>query len=112
VVEVIVRRDSRGRLSSLFASGHAGWEDAGKDVVCAAVSALVQAAWLGLEQVADVRVSAEKASGTLSLRWPDAARDDPAAAAIVATAELAIEHLASQFPNHVSIARESEAPTP
>ena len=112
MVLVTVRRDSRQRLSSLFASGHAGWADSGSDVVCAAVAAVLQAAWLGLERVALVRVDGKRAEGTLSLAWPEAARESPALSAIVTTAELAIEQIARQYPRHVRLSRETECPAP
>ena len=108
MVDVVFRRDSRQRLSALFASGHAGWADAGEDIVCAAVAAILQAAWLGLSDVAGVPVDAEKAEGTLSLRWPEGARDDAAVHAIAATAERSIEVLAGQYPAHVAVRRETE----
>jgi uncharacterized protein len=108
VVEVEVRRDSRQRLSSLFASGHAGWADAGQDVVCAAVSAILQAAWLGLAEVANVPLEAHKEEGNLTLRWPKFARDDRALQAIVGTAERSIDALARQYPEHVRLRRQTE----
>ncbi len=104
MVEVTVHRDSRERLSSFFASGHAGWADAGQDVVCAAVSTLLQAAWLGLDQVAGVAVEGSRRSGNLTLAWPEAARDDTAVRAIVETVARSIETLAAQFPAHVKVA--------
>jgi uncharacterized protein len=108
VVAVTVRRDARGRLSSLYVRGHADFADAGQDIVCAAVSAIVQAAWLGLEQVARVAPTGTSGDGTLSLRWPSGARGGAALEAIVATAELAVEQLAKQYPDHVNLARETE----
>jgi uncharacterized protein YsxB (DUF464 family) len=113
VVTVIARRDAHGRLASLAANGHADWSTPRGgadeyDLVCAAVSAVLQAAWLGLTDVAGVEVRADKADGRLSLRWPEATRSDAAVAAIVGTAERAIEALAAQFPAHVAFARETE----
>jgi uncharacterized protein YsxB (DUF464 family) len=108
VLEVIVRRDGRQRLSSLFADGHSNLADEGSDVVCAAVSAILQAAWLGLEEVAKVSVKASKTKGRLSLRWPEPARDDAAVIAIVGTAERAVEAIAKQFPANVRLRRETE----
>ena len=108
MIEVYVRRDSRQRLSSLFATGHADWAEHGQDVVCAAVSAVLQAAWLGLDQVARVPVEAGRSDGTLSLRWPADRRDDPALRAIVGTAEAAVATIALQFPEHVRLHRETE----
>jgi uncharacterized protein len=109
VVRVEIRRDGRQRLSSLFARGHAGWAESGSDIVCAAVSAIVQAGWLGIEQVANVALTAERDEDHVLLRWPEDARDDAALVAIVRTVELSVEALAQQYPEHVRLARETEA---
>jgi hypothetical protein len=103
VVQVTISRDSRSRLSSFFATGHAGWADAGQDVVCAAISTLLQAAWLGLDQVAGVEVEGVREAGRLELDWPEPARDDPGVRAIVETVARSIETLAAQFPAHVKV---------
>jgi uncharacterized protein YsxB (DUF464 family) len=104
MVQVTIRRDSRERLSSFFASGHAGWADAGQDVVCAAVSTLLQAAWLGLDEVAGIAVEGAREAGRLELSWPEAARSDPGVRAIVETVARSIETLAAQYPAHVKVA--------
>jgi uncharacterized protein YsxB (DUF464 family) len=108
VVTVTFRRDSRNRLSSVFAEGHAGWADAGEDVVCAATSAILQAAWLGLDEHAHVAVDGERTPGRLALRWPPDARDRDDVRAIAATAELSIDRIATQYPDHVRVRREQE----
>jgi uncharacterized protein YsxB (DUF464 family) len=108
MVTVIVHEDSRGRLSSIAAEGHAGWADAGDDVVCAAVSAILQAAWLGLTAHAGVPVTGERDRGKLVMRWPDDARERPDVAAIAATAALSIEQIARQYPEHVQAIRSTE----
>ncbi|MBV9104179.1 MAG: ribosomal-processing cysteine protease Prp [Candidatus Eremiobacteraeota bacterium] len=111
MVSVTTRRDSTKRLSSLSASGHSGWAQHGEDVVCAAVSAIVQTAWLGLREVAHVAVDARTGEGTLDLRW-DAHTGGEATQAIVETAEIAIEHLARQYPDHVRLVRETDSQAP
>ena len=108
MVTVTFRRDSRNRLSSLFAEGHAGWADPGEDVVCAAASAILQAAWLGLAEHARVDVEAERTGGRLALRWPEDARDRDDVQAIVATAELSIASFAHDFPKNIRIERARE----
>jgi uncharacterized protein YsxB (DUF464 family) len=112
VVTVTFRRDSRERLSSVFADGDALFDDAGRDIVCAAVSAILQAAWLGLEQHAKVTLDAGKGKrggkGRLELRWPAESRDRDDVRAIVATAELSIEQIARQYPEHVRFTRVQE----
>jgi uncharacterized protein len=109
VVDVRFRRDSQDRLSSVFSSGHAEHGDHGEDIACAAVSALLQAAWVGLTDVAGVEVSGHRRGGDLLMRWPEAARDRADVHAIVATAELAIEQIAKQYRTNVTFVRESEA---
>ncbi len=88
MLTVTFREDSRQRLSSVFATGHAEQGEHGQDIACAAVSALLQAAWGGLAEVARVRVDGHRRSGDLIMRWPEEARDRADVHAIVATAEL------------------------
>lgn len=102
MLDVTFYRDSRDRLSSIFARGHAGWADRGEDLVCAAASAILQAAQLGLEEHARVKLEVRQEAGEFSLRWPEPVRDDAALVAIVRTAELSIIALAKQYPEHVS----------
>ncbi len=108
MVTVTFRRDSLNRLSSVFADGHAGWADSGEDIVCAAASAILQAALLGLSAVAQIDVTAERTPGRLAMRWPEAERARTDVNAIVATAELSIESLARDFPEHVRFKTASE----
>ena len=108
MVEVRFRRDSRDRLSSVVSKGHAEQAEHGEDVVCAAVSALLQAAWVGLTDVAGVTVTGHRRSGDLLMRWPADARDREDVRAIVATAELAIEQIAKQYRGAIRCVRESE----
>jgi len=109
VLDVTFRRDSRNRLSSVFADGHADTAVHGEDIVCAAVSAILQAARLGLEEHAKVSLEVEQRPGRLALRWPEDRRDDPAVIAIVATAELAASRIAEQYPKHVRVRSAVEA---
>lgn len=108
MVELYVREDSRDRLSSFLATGHAGWADSGEDVVCAAVSAVLQAAWLGLAEVAKVPVvgKRDRATGLLELSWAEEARDRADVHAILATAILSVERIAMEYPEAVHVIRE------
>jgi len=112
VVEVRFRRDGRDRLSSVFSRGHAEHGERGEDVVCAAVSALLQAAWVGLTDVARVPVSGHRNDGDFLMAWPPEVRGREDVRAIVATAELAIEQLAKQkeYRRFVRYVREAEPP--
>jgi uncharacterized protein YsxB (DUF464 family) len=93
MLEVIFYRDGRDRIAEVSARGHADFDEYGQDVVCAAVSAILQAARLGLETYAGVELQALQKPDLESLR------------AIVATAELAVERIAGRFPDHVRLQR-------
>lgn len=111
MIEVIFRRDSRMRLSSVFASGHAEIPETSSDefsLVCAAVSAILQAARLGLEAHVKLPLDAAQQRGDLSMRWPARAREDERVLAIVDTARLAVERIAAQYPQHVRVTEETE----
>lgn len=108
MLSVVFHRDSRSRLSSIFASGHAAAGEYGEDVVCAAVSGILQAARLGLEGYCKLDVAAVQSPGELSMRIPESARDREAVKAIVATAELSVQQIARQYPGHVSVTQAAE----
>ncbi len=107
MLDVTFYRDGRERLSRFCASGHAEFADHGEDIVCAAVSAILQAARLGLEAHAKIPVEVEMRAGDLDLRIPESARGDAAVEAIVATAELSVEQIARQYPAHVTYRRQT-----
>jgi uncharacterized protein YsxB (DUF464 family) len=109
VLEVRFRRDSRNRLSSVVSTGHAGQGKPGEDIACAAVSAVLQAAWVGLTDVAHVEVTGHRRTGDLLMRWPEDVRDRDDVRAIVATAELAIEQIAKQYRGAIRYVREPDA---
>lgn len=105
MLEVIFYRDARDRLAGISARGHANFAPHGRDVVCAAVSAVLQAARLGLEEHAGIELEARQTPGELSLCWPEQGREMESLRAIVATAELAVARIARRFPAHVRLRR-------
>lgn len=112
MVEVIFRRDSRNRLSSVFASGHVEIAETSSDeysLICAAVSAILQAARLGLESHLNLPLEVSQQRGDLSMRWPESAREDERLLAIVETARLATAQIAAQYPQHVRVKEEADA---
>jgi uncharacterized protein YsxB (DUF464 family) len=111
MLEVIFRRDSRDRLSSVFASGHVEMAETSSDeysLVCAAVSAILQAARLGLEAYVKLPLDVSQQKGELSMRWPQRTREDERVLAILETARLAVRQIASQYPQHVHLSEETE----
>jgi uncharacterized protein YsxB (DUF464 family) len=106
VIEIVFYRDSSDRPSSVFARGHADFAEYGQDIVCAGVSAILQALRLGLETYAGIPLDAFQEPGEMHVRWPENARDDASVRAIVTTAELSVERIAQQYPERVRFARE------
>ncbi len=77
--------------------------------MCAGASAILQAAELGLAQHAKLAsATTVRDDGFMNIRIPASERDRADVAAIVATAELAIKHLAWQFPLFVEYVHETE----
>lgn len=109
MIDIKFVRDSRGRLSSVFARGHAEFGKYDEDVVCAAVSAILQAAYAGLEEVARLKFDGKHVSGDLEIHIPETERERADVSAIVATAEIALQQIAVQYPSYVRVTREMEA---
>jgi uncharacterized protein YsxB (DUF464 family) len=105
---VIFYEDGRQRLSSFAASGHVEIPATSSDeysLVCAAVSAVLQAACAGLEEHANIQLDVAMERGEMRVSWPDSGRDDAAVQAIVDTARIAVEQIARQYPAHVTSRR-------
>lgn len=70
LIRVKVQRDRRGRIRRLKVSGHAGWSEAGQDIVCAAVSALTLNLVNSCQSLLGVSLPATARNGFLDLDVP------------------------------------------
>ncbi|MGM0471755.1 MAG: ribosomal-processing cysteine protease Prp [Bacillota bacterium] len=66
MVEVTIDRNQAGEVVSFKASGHAEYAEHGRDIVCAAVSAILQTAIFGLTEYLDLEVEVSQEDGWLS----------------------------------------------
>ena len=57
------------RENSLSIDGHAGYAEVGKDIVCAAVSALAQGLLHSLDALTDDEISTEAESGHVTVSY-------------------------------------------
>lgn len=105
MVEVTVERDAAGAITGFRASGHAGAGPRGSDIVCAAVSALVQAAALGLQERVGAPVGLEAADGRFACRLgPDVPPETRARAQdILETMCLGLREIAAQEPRRLRL---------
>lgn len=77
MTEVVVTR-KEGSIVCVKASGHAGYSKSGEDIVCAALSSVIQTAILGLCNVAkiDCKYSINDDLGCLELEIPNLGKED------------------------------------
>lgn len=96
-----------GAFSGVTCKGHTGYAEAGEDIVCAAVSSVVQTAVLGLMQLVgvDVDYKVDEEEGFLSVELPakltQTQRHD--ADLILRTAYLGLSDLYEEFSDFIKL---------
>lgn len=113
MVQVVINRTQSGDIVAFTASGHAGYAPRGRDIVCAAVSALTQAAVIGLSRHAgvDATVSIDEDSGRLDCRIDMAAIDPERhikAQAILETMMTGLVETARSYREHIRVKEVTE----
>jgi len=90
-------------LLGLESRGHSGGGYKGEDIICAAVSTLIHALFLGLRDVAKVSVEREADASVpfISIKWPEEVA--PEVNLLTATVALSLKEIASRYAGHVSI---------
>ncbi|MDI6824591.1 MAG: ribosomal-processing cysteine protease Prp [Bacillota bacterium] len=94
MIRVEVHRRA-GRVTGFRVRGHAGLAPRGHDIVCAAVSALTQAAVAGLEEHLGLRPTVRIEAGRLDCQLAPGEEEDPRAQAILATMVLGLQGVAA-----------------
>lgn len=56
-----------GSITSFCSNGHSGYAESGSDIVCSAISAILQTAYIGLTQVAGLFAGLEMNDGEMSV---------------------------------------------
>lgn len=70
MIAIHIERDDQGRITSFRIAGHAEYDEPGKDIVCAAVSAISIGAINAVEKLLGVRMEAHDEPGLLTCRVP------------------------------------------
>ena len=93
------------RITGFTVSGHSGYAEAGSDIVCAAVSAIVTMAEATVNQVcgakAKVRVKEEDARVTLTL--PASCDEEDSVQAVLAGMLLTLISLRDDYPDYIEV---------
>ena len=93
------------RINGFSVSGHSGYAEAGSDIVCAAISAVVSMAEATINDVcgakAKVRVKDEQARITLML--PASCDEEDAVQAVLAGMMLTLISLRDDYPDYIEV---------
>ena len=93
------------RITGFSVSGHSGYAEAGSDIVCAAVSAVVTMAEATINEVcgakAKVRVKEEDARVTLTL--PASCDEEESIQAVLAGMLLTLCSLRDDYPDYIEV---------
>ena len=95
----------KDRITGFSVSGHSGYAEAGSDIVCAAISAVVTMAEATINEVcgakAKVRVKDEDARITLTL--PTSCDEEDAVQAVLAGMMLTLSALRDDYPDYIEV---------
>ena len=100
MIRVTLLRGSDGALAGFECKGHAGYAEAGSDIVCAAVSALSIACCNALESVAGVTPQAQEKDGFLTVRLSPEQRNHDAQT-VLRVFEQGIHDIAASYPQNI-----------
>ena len=93
------------RITGFSVSGHSGYAEAGKDIVCAAISAIVTMAEATINDVcgakAKVRVKDEQARITLML--PTSCDEEETVQAVLAGMMLTLCSMRDDYPDYIEV---------
>ena len=94
MIAVSVREDG------ITVSGHANYAEAGKDIVCAGVTALVQTLVKSAHDLTEDKITCEISPGRADIRYRDMSE---AGMLLVDSFFIGICQIAEEFPDHVRI---------
>lgn len=98
---------SDGEMLGFSAKGHAGYADAGEDIVCAAISALTQATEYGLTEVVHApverRLNEKRADYAVELADSADTATRRQAQILLKTLAGSLQAIANDYPRHIRI---------
>lgn len=105
MIEVEVKCDKEGHISRFEVSGHAGYDVPGKDIVCAAVSAVVQTAVIGLTDVIGLKVEYRQKNGNARCIIPKglSVEQREKADIVLRTMVYGLKSIQSGYSEHISV---------
>mgnify|MGYP000855911864 CR=1 FL=1 len=105
MVNIRIYRDTAGRVCRFAAEGHSDFAPYGEDIVCAAVSVLLQTAILGLEELAQAEPDVTMTDGCLECRLSAGKGDDIVIDTILQTMLLGLQAIEADYAAFVSVSQ-------
>lgn len=91
----------KGEPQKFVISGHAGYDESGKDIVCASVSSAVQMAVNGITEIVKIHCDVTVGDNVIECVLPPRAR--PAAWHFVSALRLQLSNLSEDFPGTINL---------
>jgi uncharacterized protein len=105
MITITIERSEAGRIRRFYVSGHAKYNDPGKDIVCAGVSAITVGAVNAVEKLTGLVPEAEMREGWLAAEAPysEDQRLDGQAQLLLEGMIVALESIADEYAKYVKI---------
>ncbi len=100
MIRATLLKDGSGFYAGYTVEGHAGWAEEGRDIVCAAVSALAFTCANALESVCGLNPEARASKGSMVLRLPRNAGHD--AQVVLGVLRQGLTDLQEQYPDLIA----------
>ena len=93
------------RITGFSVSGHSGYAEAGADIVCAAISAIVTMAEATINEVcgAKAKVRVKEADARITLTLPASCDEEESVQAVLAGMLLTLCNLRDQYPDYIEV---------
>ena len=93
------------RITGFCVSGHSGYSEAGTDIVCAAVSAVVSMAEATINDIcgAKAKVRVKEADARITLTLPASCDEEESVQAVLAGMMLYLCNLRDEYPDYIEV---------
>ena len=93
------------RITGFSVSGHSGYAEEGKDIVCAAISAVVTMAEATINDVcgAKAKVRVKEADARITLTLPASCDEEDAVQAVLSGMMLTLLSLREDYPDYIEV---------
>ena len=111
MVSVLVERNSGKTIKAFEVKGHSGYDEAGRDIVCAAVSAIAYTAAGALGELAGMPGCYTESPGYMRIELPNDIDDIkmPVIDTIMNMSYIGFRQIEGSYPEHLKVVEKSDA---